>query len=316
MNQEASKNEVASGFRKKKSKILYQITILMLIVFVASGLTSFFIFRGSQNRLAQESIDKLIDTEAMSFASRFSLALEEIFIPILAEAKDKISFEETMSAFQEKRITEAQVYVVDELIRLVDGGMLGVDALIAFSMPATLVPEPTVTGANDASLIYNWEVPGYVIDALDNEEPYIYLAEGMPELGLDGEQLVLIEKVKGPGHGIEYGVLAVRDMREDVGEIMSFYDEEKSNATLMMAIVIAVSAVMLILITFFILSYLIRKQITDPIDELSAAAEQVMDGDLDVEIAVREGEEFEGLKHVFKEMVDSIKRMIERSMEG
>jgi hypothetical protein len=38
-----------------------------------------------------------------------------------------------------------------------------------------------------------------------------------------------------------------------------------------------------------------------------------MEGNLDVEIIVREGEDFEGLKRVFKQMVDSIRLMIERS---
>jgi len=64
------------------------------------------------------------------------------------------------------------------------------------------------------------------------------------------------------------------------------------------------------------LIYLQGGRFTEPIDELSAAAERVMEGDLEVEITVREGEEFEGLKRVFRDMVDSIKRMIERSMEG
>jgi len=58
----------------------------------------------------------------------------------------------------------------------------------------------------------------------------------------------------------------------------------------------------------------IGKRITRPIDELSAAAEEVMEGNLDVEIEVRRGEEFEGLKRAFKDMVESFRRYIAKSV--
>lgn len=42
---------------------------------------------------------------------------------------------------------------------------------------------------------------------------------------------------------------------------------------------------------------------------------RVMDGDLEVEIPVREGEELEGLKLAFREMVDSFRLLMDRATE-
>ena len=52
------------------------------------------------------------------------------------------------------------------------------------------------------------------------------------------------------------------------------------------------------------------------LEELSEAAGRVMQGDLDVEIAVREGEDLAGLQRAFREMVESLRRLISRSVEG
>ena len=68
------------------------------------------------------------------------------------------------------------------------------------------------------------------------------------------------------------------------------------------------------LITFFILKRMIYKQITQPIDELTAVAGEVMDGNLDLEIDIREGEEFETLKRAFLEMLESILTVVNKSI--
>ncbi|MBN2025707.1 MAG: HAMP domain-containing protein, partial [Actinobacteria bacterium] len=68
-----------------------------------------------------------------------------------------------------------------------------------------------------------------------------------------------------------------------------------------------------VIITFFVLNYLIRRRITEPIDQLAAEAEEVMEGNLDVEVEVHEGGEFQNLERAFKEMVQSIRKYIIRS---
>ena len=67
-------------------------------------------------------------------------------------------------------------------------------------------------------------------------------------------------------------------------------------------------------ISFFVLSYMIRRRITEPVDQLAAAAEQINEGNLDVDIAVHEGGEFEGLERAFKQMVDSWRTYIDKSV--
>jgi nitrogen fixation/metabolism regulation signal transduction histidine kinase len=78
---------------------------------------------------------------------------------------------------------------------------------------------------------------------------------------------------------------------------------------------LVISVFVVAIISFFILSLMLRKRITEPIDELAATAEEVMQGNLDVEVAVHEGGEFEGLEGAFKEMVEDFRRFIARSMD-
>jgi nitrogen fixation/metabolism regulation signal transduction histidine kinase len=51
------------------------------------------------------------------------------------------------------------------------------------------------------------------------------------------------------------------------------------------------------------------------VDELSAAAKEVMEGNLDFEIEIYKGEEFEGLKYAFKELLDAFRSIISQSVE-
>jgi nitrogen fixation/metabolism regulation signal transduction histidine kinase len=102
-------------------------------------------------------------------------------------------------------------------------------------------------------------------------------------------------------------------MHEEIAEMRGFYDREKHDIYLMMILVMAAAVIAFILLTFLAMSFLIRRNITRPVEELSAAVRQVMQGDLDVEIPVREGEELEGLKRAFREMVESFRMLIARS---
>jgi len=71
MNQKADTKK-APGSRRGRSKILYQITALLIVVLVASGLVTFFLVRASQNRLIEKSIDKLIETEVEGVYSAYN----------------------------------------------------------------------------------------------------------------------------------------------------------------------------------------------------------------------------------------------------
>jgi nitrogen fixation/metabolism regulation signal transduction histidine kinase len=140
------------------------------------------------------------------------------------------------------------------------------------------------------------------------------MENGVPELGLEGEQLIVIKKTEDPTRGIVAYFVGTTSLQDKVDEINSFFDQEKSRTIILITLVMIISILVIVAITFFVLSYLLRKRITEPINELSAAAEEVMDGNLDVEVSVRKGEELEKLKTVFNEMVRSIREVINKSM--
>ncbi|MEJ2068785.1 MAG: hypothetical protein P8Y09_12760, partial [Deltaproteobacteria bacterium] len=58
-----------SRFHKKRSRILYEITGLIVVILIISGLVTFFLVVDSQNKLIDKSIDKVIETEASNMTS-------------------------------------------------------------------------------------------------------------------------------------------------------------------------------------------------------------------------------------------------------
>jgi hypothetical protein len=57
-----------AALHTRRSRILYEITALVVIVLVASGLATFFLVRASQSRLIEKSIDKVIETQSADFS--------------------------------------------------------------------------------------------------------------------------------------------------------------------------------------------------------------------------------------------------------
>jgi methyl-accepting chemotaxis protein len=112
----------------------------------------------------------------------------------------------------------------------------------------------------------------------------------------------------------DFVYISVKPFSEEIARIDDFYSSERNRVSLILALVIGGGIVFIFLITFFILRRMIYKQITQPIDELTGMAEEVMEGNLDVEIAVREGKEFETLKRAFKEMIGSVRSMLGKSV--
>ena len=104
-------------------------------------------------------------------------------------------------------------------------------------------------------------------------------------------------------------------MHDEIAAINDFYKEDKRTTNLILLLMVIGSILVIALITFFVLSYLIRTRITHPIDELSAAAAQVLEGDLDVHITIRSGEEFEQLKRAFQAMVEEWRKLLNRSLD-
>ena len=140
------------------------------------------------------------------------------------------------------------------------------------------------------------------------------MKEGIPDFGLDGEYLITLAPYREKRTGVEMLSVGIKPVQKELAEISEFFNSEKKNINLLMLLVIAGSVIVIILMTFLVLSHLIRRNITEPVEQLAVAAGEIMEGNLDVEIEVHQGGEFEGLEQAFKEMLESLRRMIERSV--
>jgi HAMP domain-containing protein len=300
-------------FKTRRSRILYQVTALVVIVLIASGLATFFLVRNSQEKLIDKSIDKVIATEAENLSNTFDYLISTM---VVAQAEtlnvqDVTAFTADIMA---GKITDVQRYAIDQYQEMVASGFFGAEYIILLLPPSGLITEPFILAANDESLIYNWELPDYMVQALEDGESYLLMEDGIPELGLEGAQLVIFTTTPSPFlPNYDVTNVSVIHMQEQIDSINAFYDSERNSISLTLGLVVLISIIAVALITFFLLSYLIRRRITEPVDELAAAAEQVMQGNLDVEITVHEGGDFEGLERAFREMVESFRTYIAKS---
>jgi len=298
--------------KSKRSRILYLITALIIVVFIAYGLVSWFIFRGSQDRLVEKSKEKLIESEAENINSAADYIVE-LLLPLFEETMGGMTDEEFAMSVMNREVIEAQRIMADEIEKMMEAGLLGLDEIIYVILPGTLITEPLVILSSNESLIYAWEVPEYLLEGAYEGTTYFYTEEGIPELGLQGKYLITIEYIESDT-GSDSVVYTIKNMEDKVAVISDFFSDEQGKINLIMGLVIFGSIIVIILIAFFVLSYMIRRRITDPVDQLAAAAEQINEGNLDVEIKVHEGGEFEGLERAFKQMVDSWREYIDKSV--
>ncbi len=305
----------ARKFKHARSKILYQITAILIVVFLAGGLAIFFLVRSSYENLIDKNIDKLVQSEAENIYGIFEYAIE-LGTASYFEYESIIGLEELQNAIKEKRLSELQMRLNQNLKDILGEGTLGLKIIMLIPVKTSITQEPILYACSDESLVYHWEVPEYLVQAIEKGTQYIWMENGIPELGLKDEHLIVIKKIDEPSFGYLAGFVGIKPMHEEILAINDFYDKEKRNTSLFLLVVVAGSMIIVVLVTFTLIRYLIHKRITKPIDELSAMAEEVMEGNLDVEIKVRKGEEFEGLKRAFKAMVESFRKIIDRSVEG
>ncbi len=312
MNEERVKAEKPE-FKSRRSRMLYQVTALIVAVLIISGLVTFFLVRNSQEKLIEKSIDKVITTEVENLSNTFDYLISTMVVAQaeMLNVQDVMAFSADILA---GKITDVQRYAIDQYKAMVDSGFFGMEYIILILPSSGLITEPFIMAANDESLIYNWELPDYMAQAMNEGESYLLLEEGLPELGLEDAQLVIFTHTPSPFIP-DYDVVNVSiiPMQERIDSINAFYDSERNSVSLTLGLVVLISIFAVVLITFFLLSYLIRKRITEPVDELAAAAEQVMQGNLDVEITVHEGGDFEGLERAFREMVLSFRKYIAKA---
>ncbi|MBN1288878.1 MAG: HAMP domain-containing protein [Actinobacteria bacterium] len=330
------KDPVLGKHKRSRSVILFQITALVVIVFIISGVLSVMVFQHSEGRLVEKSKQKLIRSEAELICSGHSfisdLIVQISFLkgasPTDPEGQQAMA-EELSEAIAREEISSFQKMTNDILKDMVASNIMGITLDIEANPPAPpIMPDSLILFSSDENYIYH-ELPAELVELiqmpegveepyrarLDEYNSYMLAEDGIPEMDLDGGYLVtsyLFEII--PGSTLWF--FDFKPMDKELADIESFYSNERNRTNLMLALVIGGSIILLILITFFVLSFLIRKRITGPIDELSAAATMVMEGDLDVEVEIRKGEEFRELKEAFNNMIRTIRDIISRSAGG
>lgn len=304
------KNTKDIRFRKKRSIILYQIAGVVAVVLLISGVATFFLIQKSQNRLINKSIDKQIETEASNMVSTLNYIAETMIEGTFAIAGG--NEQQIISDMAQKKMTDVQRAGDQATKAIVDAGLFNLENLSVIVPPSAFTKEAYVIVSSDESLVYEWKVPDYIVQAMQSETPYLLRKEGVPELGLEGAQLIILQLPP----GFHFFVVSVVPMQEKIDSINAYYNEERRNVSLTLGLSVFLSIIAVVIIIFFLLSYLIRKRITQPIDELSATAEEVMGGQIDVDVKVHEGGEFQALESVFKEMLDSLRNLITRSTEN
>lgn len=303
---------------RARSKILWQVTALVLVIFIISVvIIGLFNYR-STNTIIKESKNRLISTQGKAIRSGYTFS-NKLFIEILLseipELTGKVS--ELTTAVMSKTLTPILETANQMSKEYVEQGAMGIEltAVVLPAFPPT-IPEPMVIISSNEDLVFT-DVPPSVQEIIDSDKGYGFLENGIPEWGLKDEQLVAVTTEGGDltGGQIEVSSVGVKPVHDEVQSINDFYNEQKRNSSTVLIIVAFVALAVLCLVTFFVLSFLIRTRITRPIDELSDAAEKVLEGDLDVQVPMKQNEEFANLKKAFNEMIKHIREIVTRSTE-
>lgn len=299
-----------------RSKILREISIMLVAVMIISGLVTFFIVRHSQEQLIEKSIDKMLAQSAED-AAVFFLSNMELLMPKYMEIFAQEGMEKIAASILSKELSYSQSLVCEELKNLAEAAPMGINLhmVIVLSNPDFPSPRPFIFACSDKNLVYDWEIPVDIAESLERGEPYVYREEGIPELGLEGEHLVITARIEDKDAGYVVGYVGIKPLAEEVATVNQFYDRERRNTILNLGLVVGISVLVVIFVSYFILNVLIRKRITQPIEQLASSAERIMEGDLDVDIQVHEGGDFAVLERTFKEMLESIRRMFDAAFK-
>ncbi|MBN1288109.1 MAG: HAMP domain-containing protein [Actinobacteria bacterium] len=316
MNTDKDKSD---GGKTKMSGILIRITVLVLVVFIISGGITLYAYYRTQSKLVEESKHKLIETVADDMMSSYQYMLTN-FDPIAEgiTGENAIQLYKEMNDMMEQNKISSLQKIFNEILRNVtETDFLNIDlALITTPPAASGGGGTTAIMASDDDIVYE-KIPEKILDAADEGKEELLIEEGIPELGLEGAHLVTIFPYKSEmSFGQDVLAIYFRPMQEEIKAIDDFYSDQSRDFYIIMGSVVGSSIIILVVITFFVLSYLIRTRITRPIEELSSAAEKAMQGDLDVEVPVKKGEEFENLKNAFNQMIRSVRDIMDRISEG
>jgi HAMP domain-containing protein len=310
-------SEGKGRFKTRRSRVLLEITVLVAVLYIVGGLAAFFIASRSFNHLAKSSTDKLIDEKAQTISSSYDY-LAELEMQLLLDNFglgniDRNRLYAKLALEDPNDLDPLQTFLNQEVAKMRESELLGLQSIFM------AVPNPMGGGlitfvSSDPGQLY-MQFPDEIVSAVEGGESYLLMEDGLPALGVKGAQLITFSYIASPvSSDIKVAFIGVTPMQQDIDDINKFYDDEKKDTMINYSIISVISVVLIILLTYFVLRYLIRKRITEPIDILSGEAEEVMEGNLDIDIAVHKGGEFEGLETAFKKMVESFRVYIARSI--
>lgn len=309
------KQQTSGG--KKRSGILWRMTVIVAAIFVLSSIVSLVFYIRSTNKMVERSKAKLVKTQAQDMASTFRFVTDQISNIMIAKYEAaQIQPADLAESILSKEPLQFMIEASDILKGFEKNKMLDTDIFLAAIQPIPpYLDKSIILLSNRDDLLFK-DPPESVQEILGNKSHYGIIKNGIPEWGLEGEQLVAFHTVaRELAKGAEIYAMGIRSIDDDLAEIDSFYQDEMRNVDIAMVIVLLISLIAVLAVTYFVFRYLISSRITAPIEELSSVAERVMDGDLDVEVPVKKGEEFENLKKAFNEMLRSIRNVINRSSE-
>lgn len=298
-----------------RSRIMWEVTLLVWFVFTLSAILTALFYRSSSNNLIEKSKEKLIATEANNISTSFQFS-NQLTTKLAQATLPKSNQAEMATAVLTKTPAPIQLEANKVMKDYVEQETMGIK-MVNIVLPSTppAIPEPLIIITSHQELVFN-DVPESVMKIVEGGKDYGFIEKGIPEWNMDQEQLVVVTQAgEGYAQGEDQLVYAVgvKPMHEELKSIDDYYANENNKINTFLAAVIGISVTALFLITFVILNYLINSRITKPIDELSEAAEKVLEGDLDVEVPIRENEEFANLKKAFNEMIAHIRKMISRA---
>lgn len=307
--------EAAPRPKRRRSRFLYEATAYLVILFILSGLAIFFSFAAIRDGQFNSSVDNLITDSANVLSEAFD-NVSPLLLELSATTLPPFDPEEPVRAILERQINEYVHFSDVWMQKIIDEGALSATRMFVIAMPSAFIQQAEVIMSSDESLIYNWQVPDYLQQAINDKQSYLYFPHGIPELGMNDESLVIIKTIEEINPSLPSAFVGVGSIHDKVAAINDFYNNQKKDSTILMALIMLISALLLSLLSFFALRYLVGQRITKSVDELSAVAEEVMEGNLDVGIEINKGEEFEGLKYAFKELLEALRAFISQSVKG
>lgn len=308
----------------RKSCVLTRTTAFLVIFLLPCGAALIIYYWRSQDRQMRRSIGETVQFEVDNLTAAYDFyrgkVVGQVYLDLyktqLAQDPDFMSKMAGLCVeyYRDRRHTPDQEFFDKEFADIVKEGFLGMKYLFTMVMPSDTVSELFVSSSSsEESVVYNWEAPPSILQAVEAGARARYLPGGFPELGMDADSFLYLRVESFESLNSEYAIVLVSDIHERVTAIEGFYREEGNHAILVFGIIMLVAMMFLSLISYFFLRYMIHKHITEPIDYLSSAAEEIMQGNLEVDIEVQKGEDFEGLKRAFREMVVAFRDMITRS---